>query len=138
MSTNFASVAAMYMQFGMGRVNPNDPPHLIDGRTASFRIAALGEELEELAASYAADDLPNIADALVDLVVFAMGTAVLHNLPWEELFEEVMRANSSKVTGPGVKVRGYGLPDLLKPEGWKPPDIEGTLQEAGWRPPEKS
>jgi predicted HAD superfamily Cof-like phosphohydrolase len=128
--SNYKKVQQMYEKFDMHI--PGDTPHFIDRETRAFRVKAMKEEIEELSMAYLTNDLPGIADALVDLVIFAMGTAVLHDLPWEHIFTRVMTANMLKVPGPGIKERGSG-PDLLKPPGWKSPDIKSTLEWHGWK-----
>lgn len=84
-----------------------------------FRSGFLREELLEFDAACQRDDLPEAADALIDLVVVAMGTAVMMGLPWEALWADVQRANMAKerVTSD----RAHGGFDLGKPEGWEPP-----------------
>lgn len=132
--SNFENIKTLYKKMrqsdGVDRV-----PHLIDDPTAMFRLMAMREELDELENGYREQDLPAIADALVDLVVFALGTAVLHDLPWEDLFTEVQRANMSKEARFSIaKVRNgvAGSIDLIKPEGWVSPDIKGLLKSRGW------
>jgi len=49
------------------------------------------------------------------------------NLPMHRLWNEVHRANMDKAGGPK---RADGK--VLKPEGWKPPDIHGILEQWGW------
>ena len=86
----------------------------------SFRIKALQEELIEYANAKTIEDE---IDALVDLVVFAMGTAERMGVIWELHWEEVMRANMKKElckTAEKSK-RGFKL-DLCKPENWTPPN----------------
>jgi predicted HAD superfamily Cof-like phosphohydrolase len=93
------------------------------------RIAFLQEELDELRAAAAANDLAGQADALVDLVYVAKGTALMLGLPWEELWTVVQRANMAKTRGTtkrGVKA------DCAKPPGWAPPDLDGALRAAGY------
>lgn len=51
-------------------------------------------------------------------------------LPWQDLWDEVQRANMAKERGPTDK-RGHSL-DVRKPLGWEPPDIEGVLRRHGW------
>jgi predicted HAD superfamily Cof-like phosphohydrolase len=132
--SNFIDVWMMYAKFGLMTNKNAGIPQLIDEETAAFRTLALREELSELEEGYVEKDLPKIADALVDLVVFALGTAALHNLPWEELFEDVMRANNSKVPQFTDKKErnGAGSIDLIKPEGWRGPDTENILKDWGW------
>lgn len=130
---NFDSVKRMYLDFGLSS-SVVQSPVLIDDKTAVFRLKAMLEELNELEEGYKEQDLPKIADSLIDLVVFALGTAVLHNLPWEDLFAEVQRANMSKVAQfSQLKERnGAGSIDLTKPKDWRPPDIEQVLRDHGW------
>ncbi len=135
--SNFDDVREMYVKFGFSSSSVQSPV-LIDDETAVFRLKAMLEELNELEEGYRELDLPKIADSLVDLVVFALGTAALHHLPWEDLFTEVMRANNSKVPQfSQLKERnGTGSIDLIKPNGWRGPDIEGILKDHGWVDPD--
>lgn len=63
-------------------------------------------------------------DALVDLVVVALGTAVLHKYPFDEAWTEVLAANLQKVVGAGKRGTSF---DLVKPSGWKPPNHAVTI-----------
>ena len=101
-------------------------PQLIDKRTLEERAAHLQEELVELMAAIQDGNLADAADALVDLVVIAKGTAVMLGLPWAELWKEVHRAISSKVVGVNPK-RPDHPHDLIKPDGWIPPRIQEVL-----------
>ena len=135
-SRNFASVKSMYEKFMLIDGGDN-APHLISDEKTVFRLKALSEELTELEDGYKEMDLEKIADALVDLVVFALGTAVIHNLPWEDLFNDVQRANMSKVpTFTNKKARnGGGSMDLVKPDGWVGPKTAEILKKYGWHGP---
>ena len=75
-------------------------------------------------------DLPEQADALVDLVYFTIGTANMLGLPWQELWGDVQRANMSKERGVGK--RGH-LVDCIKPDGWVPPKTLEILVAAGYK-----
>lgn len=61
-------------------------------------------------------------DGLCDLLYVTFGTAVAWGIDLDPFFEEVHRANMTKLAGPK---REDGK--QLKPEGWTPPDIEGLL-----------
>jgi predicted HAD superfamily Cof-like phosphohydrolase len=76
-------------------------------------------------------DLPLQADALVDLTYVALGTAVMMGLPWQELWDDVHRANMEKVRGIGT--RG-NLVDCIKPPGWQGPKTLEILLAAGYDP----
>ena len=91
----------------------------------SQRVRLISEEFAELCKAHAFRNLPEFADGLVDLTWVVLGTAVVARLPFNELWEEVKRANMAKEGG---KLDASGK--LLKPPGWKPPDIESVLEAA--------
>lgn len=74
-------------------------------------------------------DLAQQADALVDLVYVALGTAVMLGLPWDVLWADVQRANITKERG--VTHRGHAI-DVRKPAGWVGPRTEEILAAAGY------
>ena len=93
----------------------------------NFRLAMCKEELDETLDAIKAKDSEEIVDGLIDLCVFAIGTldvfGVDANLAWDRVYE----ANMAK--SPGVKEgrpNPFGLPDLIKPEGWTAPTHEGN------------
>ena len=92
-----------------------------------FRIKCLQEELDELKAAQNGDDA---VDALIDLSVFAIGTLDLFGIDAEMAWDRVYKANITKEVGiKEARPNPLGLPDLVKPEGWTPPDIEGILKK---------
>ncbi len=96
----------------------------------NFRTAFLLEELAEYAQAITKKDAAGALDALVDIVYIALGTAWLFNLPFEQAWQEVQRANMSKIrTKSKSKKRGTSF-DVVKPKGWRPPDIEQVIEEA--------
>jgi predicted HAD superfamily Cof-like phosphohydrolase len=72
-------------------------------------------------------------DALIDTVYVACGTAQLFGYPWQEGWQLVQAANMAKerAISADQSLRGSTY-DVIKPEGWTPPDIEGLLQSYGW------
>ena len=92
-----------------------------------FRMDFLREELEETEAALVNMDGEEIVDGLVDLCVVAIGTLLAFGVDPYKAWDEVHRANMSKVIGV-KKERPYplGLPDLAKPEGWQPPSHKGN------------
>jgi predicted HAD superfamily Cof-like phosphohydrolase len=127
--SNFNDIVEMHQRYGFDhggepRLLDMTPTH--DGPSAySFRFDFMQEELDEFAEAHEEGDLAGAADALIDLVVVAMGTAVMMGLPWQVLWDDVHRANMSKERG--QTSRGVGF-DLVKPEGWKPPMTELLLE----------
>jgi predicted HAD superfamily Cof-like phosphohydrolase len=92
-----------------------------------FRLSMCKEELDETVAAYAAKDSEEVVDGLIDLVVFALGTLDVFGVDAKAAWDKVYEANMSK--SPGVKPgrpNPFGLPDLLKPEGWQAPSHEGN------------
>jgi predicted HAD superfamily Cof-like phosphohydrolase len=122
----FCDVLRMHRKFGFCN-------HLVPGlatrRLLQERAACMMEELQEFQDAAMVQDLVKQADALVDLVYFAIGTAVILGLPFQQLWDEVHRANMSKERG--ATKRGHAV-DLMKPEGWTPPNIEEILTRFGF------
>ena len=125
-----AQVAAMHRKFGLGVATAPSPAG--SGQPLSERYTCLMEELCEFFEAQKTGDFPGMADALIDLVVFAKGTAVQLGLPWAELWEDVMRANMAKERGVGK--RGHAV-DLIKPRGWQGPKTAEILARYGWVKP---
>jgi len=123
-----AHMALLHEKYDLGGARLPMP---LNAERMHERLECLSEELTELATAVLEDDFPGMVDALVDLVVFAKGTAVLLGLPWAALFDDVMRANNGKVRGVGH--RGHAV-DLVKPPGWVGPKTEDILARHGWRP----
>lgn len=151
-SKEFADVDAFHEKFQLLRFQK--PGHLTKGKLRE-RIEFMQEELNEfiegcgLVAITTTDspgtpvlayedegeqDLAKQADALVDLVYVALGTAVMLGLPWDWLWNDVQRANMAKVRG--VTHRGHAV-DVKKPEGWQGPQTERILNIAGYNPNEE-
>lgn len=111
-----------------GQLLSTHPRHLTR-RKLQERAECLLEELDEFKEAVESQDLAAQADALVDLVYFALGTANMMGLPWQELWDDVHRANMAKERGVGK--RGH-LVDCIKPEGWKGPCTDEILKEHGY------
>lgn len=103
---------------------PAEPPV---GRVI-LRWRLIKEEVDELARSLgqlgAASglDLARVADDLADIAYVVEGACLEFGIDSAAVLAEVHRANMAKVGGP---VREDGK--ILKPEGWKPPDIASVL-----------
>ena len=91
----------------------------------TFRVMAMEEEIQEFEDASAKEDE---LDALVDLVVFALGTAERQGLlgVFEQAFNRVMDANMKKEIGQNQKRGSFKL-DLVKPEGWVAPDLKDLV-----------
>ena len=99
--------------------SPNDLQVNLPPERLALRRRLIAEEAKEFEE---AATVPDQIDALCDLLCVTYGAAVEMGIDLESFFELVHEANLRKVPGP---VREDGK--KLKPEGWKPPDIEGEL-----------
>lgn len=89
------------------------------------RITMMQEELDEY---WAADTQVDEYDALIDLLVFVVGTLVQSSYPLQQGWEAVLKANMSKVVG--ITKRGFAK-DITKPPMWTGPehDLSKILEE---------
>jgi predicted HAD superfamily Cof-like phosphohydrolase len=134
-SLNLGSVAKpmrdimdFHVKFGLP---PNEQPSFLNPELAEFRLKFLKEELKEYEDACEEGDLAKAFDGLLDLVYVALGTMYLHNFPFDAGWNEVQRANMSKVRAerPSDSKRGTTF-DVVKPPGFIPPDIERVLADA--------
>lgn len=98
----------------------------------AFRMELLAEEFEETMAALMEGNAEELVDGHIDLIVIALGNLYLAGVDIEKAWNEVVRANMSKVRGikPGREQSG-GF-DVMKPEGWKAPshkDNHGKLDD---------
>lgn len=136
--SDFQSVGEFHKKFRLPVAgdSASTGPRMIDDETFLYRFQHLHEELHELMRAHRDRDLSGVADALVDLVYVALGTAHFYGIPFDEVFAEIQRANMSKERADGVNdprsKRGSAF-DVVKPAGWRPPDIAGIIKRAGLR-----
>ena len=87
-----------------------------------FRMSFLDEELTETKNAVLNNDAEEIVDGLIDLCVVAIGTLDSMGIDSYEAWNKVLRANLSKEVGiKPERPNPLGLPDLIKPAGWKAP-----------------
>jgi len=141
MASNYADVANFHAKFGL--LPEEKLPHTLNRELLEFRIKFMQEELDEYRQAMGFEyhqidgwiqnrppDLAKAFDALLDLVVVAMGTSVLHSFPWQAGWDSVHRANMAKVRAQRAEDSKRGTAyDVIKPEGWEPPRIEWVLEE---------
>lgn len=106
-------------------------------RHLNTRIEMMKEEVDEFDEAYVRGDFPGMIDALIDLIYFAIGTAILlglTNIAWVRCWSAVHMANMAKIpapTGDNSDGKKRGALNALKPEGWRPPDLAKILQQEG-------
>tara|TARA_B100000287_G_scaffold365834_1_gene360759 strand:+ start:25529 stop:25951 length:423 start_codon:yes stop_codon:yes gene_type:complete len=117
------TVRAFHEKFGMAY---EGPLRMLPEDLSNFRIHFLIEELEEYVK---AETLEDKLDALVDLIYVALGTADLHgikNPTFIRAFKTVHIANMQKIKGKSDRSDKF---DVIKPKGWKAPDLKTVLNE---------
>lgn len=87
-----------------------------------FRMSLLQEEFNETLTAFIEGDAEEWVDGHIDLLVIALGNLHLAGIDINKAWNEVFRANMSKVRGvkPGREESG-GF-DVMKPLGWQGPD----------------
>lgn len=93
-------------------------PTLIDQERSASRASWMNEEIEEF---LEATTVVDKADAMIDLIYFALGTLVELGVRPQAIFDIVQQANMSKVWEDGsVHRREDGK--VMKPPGWVAPE----------------
>ena len=118
----------MHNKFGVKKwfENNKDDKELM-AKYLKFRLSMCQEELDETMDAINNRDSEEIVDGLIDLCVFAIGTLDVFGVDANDAWDRVFDANMAK--SPGVKPgrpNPFGLPDLMKPEGWVAPSHEGN------------
>lgn len=127
MSQNWVKdIQDMHTKFGVREATSKLSPNLL-AEYLDFRIRFLQEELDETKHAAATGDAEEIVDGLIDLCVVAIGTLDAYGINAEEAWNKVFIANMAKEVGvKASRPNPYGLPDLVKPEGWQPPSHAGN------------
>lgn len=115
----FADVLAFHQKFGCKIL---DTPGSPGSDTQALRIALIDEEVKETYIAMAGDELPGIADGIVDSIYVLIGAAISHGIDIRPVWAAVHAANMAKEGG-GTRADGK----ILKPPGWTAPDVAGIL-----------
>jgi predicted HAD superfamily Cof-like phosphohydrolase len=133
--SNFSDVGEFHEKFDLDNVVYHEPgPRPDDPNLMDFRIKFMREELKEFEDAYAEEDHAKMFDSLLDLAYVTFGTAHLLGYPWQAGWDEVQAANMKKVRAAADgsdSVRGSKF-DVVKPKGWRPPNIELVLRAHGF------
>jgi predicted HAD superfamily Cof-like phosphohydrolase len=95
-----------------------EEPRMIDRKRALSRGKWMNEEVAEF---LIADSIYEQADAMIDLMYFALGTLVEMGLEADELFDIVQKANMAKLWPDGKPHYNPKDGKVIKPEGWEDP-----------------
>jgi hypothetical protein len=107
-------------------------PTLLDPDAMFGRVEMMLEEIKELMEAYRTrrvlsrpDAIAEITDALIDLVYFALGAAVMMGIPWDQCWDIVQEANMQKeLVGNPSESKRHNVLDVKKPVGWVDPRFE--------------
>jgi len=135
MRSFFQDVGLFHKKFDLPRLG-DGPPDLLEDDVLTFRTKFMVEELQEFRDACEAKDLAGAADALVDLVYVALGTAQMMHVPFDECWAAVQKANMAKVRATSAdderSTRKHKF-DVVKPDGWVAPDIMKVIRQ-NWIP----
>ena len=90
-------------------------------------LSLIDEEYAELQDAIITDNRLEQLDALIDILVVTMGAIRAGGFDSEGAWKEVMRTNFSKIDPETGKVRKRNDGKVLKPDGWKPPDLTSYI-----------
>ena len=91
-------------------------------------VKLVEEEFSELIHAYLNRDMVEIADACADLKWVIEGLEHSLGIPQQKVWDEVARSNLNKISNTG-KVLKRDDGKVIKPEGWKPPNIKSILEQ---------
>jgi len=120
----YNDIIQMHEKFGISGIN--EKPRRLSEEEKRFRAIAMAEEWTEYTSAEALDEE---IDAIIDLVVFALGTLERMGVDFYAHWNLVMAANMAKelCNDSEKSKRGFKL-DLCKPEGWVPPNHKIILE----------
>ena len=139
MSTNwFKDMQDMHKKYGVNKWMQAELQSDVDWRKINkfmqFRIGMMQEELDETKNAFEKKDAEEMVDGIIDLCVFAIGTLEVFGVDANKAWDEVYKANMSKEVGiKEGRPNPLGLPDLVKPKGWKGPehkDNHGNISDS--------
>jgi len=123
-----SDVLNWHKKFG---VDIGEKPTMIQPARFEMRQRILQEEVDELQGAFWMKDkgLPEVADALCDILYVVIGTAIEFGLheKLNLLFSEVHRSNMSKLDEHGNPVRREDG-KILKSKLWSPPNLESIIK----------
>jgi predicted HAD superfamily Cof-like phosphohydrolase len=117
-------IRLMHEKFGVDKA-------FMDGNLLRFRQRFLEEELKEFDKAITNKDPEGAVDALIDLCVVAIGTLDIGKVDSNKAWDEVLDKNMKKEPGENSSRYGSGGFDLIKPEGWVPPNHKGNTGNFG-------
>ncbi len=117
-------VTDFHVKFG---VRARTRPEMIPAEDRLRRVRLIFEEASEFATACSNQDMPEIADAIADLLYVTYGAAVEFGINIAPIFADVHVTNMSKTGGADAGGKITKGPDFV------PPDSTPFLRQQGWR-----
>lgn len=92
-------------------------------------VNLIDEEFEELKEAYQNDDRVEMLDALIDIIVVAVGASQSLGCHPEKAWDEVVRSNNSKIDTSTGKVIKREDGKILKPTSYSPPELAQFVKQ---------
>ena len=121
MSEWYQDVYDFHEKFGCHIENK---PKVATEQIRELRWNLIEEEYGELESAITTENLPQIADAIVDSIYVLIGTAISYGIDLRPIWDAVHVSNMNKVGG-GERSDGK----ILKPGDWVAPDVESLIKE---------
>ncbi|MGB7842380.1 MAG: nucleoside triphosphate pyrophosphohydrolase family protein [Salinimicrobium sp.] len=120
MKKRLEAVEEFHTAFGLGIAK--EPTAQLPPKVIQLRYELMKEENEEYLKAAQKGDLPEVADALGDMLYILCGTILEHGMQHkiEEVFDEIQRSNMSKLGPDGIPVYREDGKVLKGPEYFKP------------------
>ena len=108
----------------------SETPVMLTKERAEARAGFMREEIDEFIES---DNIYEQADAMIDLIYFALGTLVEMGVKPGEIFDIVHKANMTKLWSDGKVHYREGDKKVIKPPEWEDPDpkIRAAIDNMG-------
>lgn len=102
----------------------SNPPYHVQ----TLRRNLMKEELSEVLQAMDSGNVVNVAAELADLLYVVFGTAVAYGVDMQPVFDEIHRANMSKLNPDGsVTKNEYGK--IIKPPTYRPADVASVIDK---------
>ena len=91
-------------------------------------LSLLSEECKELGEALAKQDRVETLDALLDVIVTAVGAIHSMGARGEQAWSAVVASNMAKIDPDTGKVKTREDGKIMKPEGWQPPNLSDFIE----------
>ena len=111
-----------------GQTTHQKPVEAWEDTTFNLYMSLVKEEYKEALEAVEKRDIKNLTQEFVDLIVVTLGAAHSAGLPLQAMWDEVARANASKIDPETGKVRRREDGKILKPDNFVPADVDKVFE----------